>query len=123
MNVLLDKKLNEIRDLFSGFSPPINLLKYSDENNIEKYSSVEKMSVDLVVLELDDNHKRQISSLEELRKFNPDLRAILYTSLNNRKYRSSYLSKGFNFFIFRESELSLLKTVIKRVHHRKTLAN
>jgi DNA-binding NarL/FixJ family response regulator len=123
VNVLLHDKLYNVRDLFSGFSPPIKLFKYSERNQLGKYAREEKMMVDMVVMEKEENHRFQISQLKELRKFNPDIRAILYTSQSNRKYRSIYLNNGFDFFIFNESEEGLLEEIIKRVHRRKTLVS
>lgn len=123
MNVLLDEKLHRIRSLFSGFSPPIKVSKYSHKSDLSEYPQSEKMLIDLVVLEMEENERKQISKLKELRNFNPDIRAILFTSQNNRKYRGLYLSNGFDFFIFSESELHLLRSVVKGIHHRKTRAN
>lgn len=119
MKLLVNEKHVNWDKLLDRFEPKID---YKDESKlIEKNDeSFYKEYFDAYIFDLSDDYKYNLKHLEKLKKYNPDLKTIVFTSEANRKYRSMMLFKDVDMFLFRETDFDLLQNIIKRIHLRKT---
>lgn len=120
LQLLIKNDVNQFISLEKELSGLIEINRISKDKKSNNISFDQVQETDIIIFDISDEFSFKWSEVYNLKQLNPDLKAILYTSLKNRRYRSYFLSKGVDFFVFKETESALLNNIIKRIHLRKT---
>lgn len=119
MKVLLNEDYTDWDNLLKDFNPALETTNISNRtSNINFERQPSKHSYDIFIFDLDCGGKKNLDYIKVLKKNNPDLKTIVYTSYKNRRYRSQLLYKHVEFFLFKETESEILTTVLRQTNMR-----
>ena len=120
MQVYIKEDYIQIKNMLNELA---SLIEIKELNTDEKSGSLlmEKVGeIDIIIIDIDTDSIKQINEIKKLKDYNPEMKTILYTGEKNRKYRSYFLNRGIDFFVFKETESKLLQSILTQIHLRKT---
>lgn len=120
MKILLDEKSFQCKRLINDLKLCIEYEAYSFGNKETGINSFQLHDADVLIVDAHEEKNDQAGKILEIKKIKPDIKTIMLTSEINRKYRGFFLSRGVDFFIFKESEIMLFKNIINQIYLRKT---
>ena len=85
----------------------------SDGN--EAVNLTKKLNPDLILMDINMPNMNGIEAVKEIRKLDKDVKIIILTMLENERFIFEALSEGINGYIYKDSEISELKTAIEQV--------
>ncbi len=120
IKILVYDDYNKLKSLIQDFSDSVDIENVEDKANLNDSFSSEVQKVDVVVFDSADNFSFDWQDAAKIKEVNPGAKTIMFTSMKNRKFRRHYLSRGVDYFMFKETEGSLLKSIVKQIHTSKT---
>ncbi len=107
--------------LLSGHTPQIDYVDISNKfRELANEDKIHRKFYDIFVFDSTQNYRPELDLLQELKTYNPDIKSVVITSEQNRKYRSHLVSMGVDHFLFRESDMPLFEFVLKQINLRLT---
>ena len=120
MKILLDEKSFQCKRLINDLKLCIEYEAYSFGNKETGINSSQLYDADVLIVDAHEEKNDQAGKILEIKKIKPDIKTVMLTSEINRKYRGFFLSRGVDFFVFKESEIMLFKNIINQIYLRKT---
>jgi DNA-binding NarL/FixJ family response regulator len=123
MKMLIKENTINWYNFLSDHTPKVEFIDISNRfKEIAHYDFIVKDSFDVFIFDINENIKSGLNLLQKLRIHNPDIKSIVVTSNVNRKYRSDLVYKQVDHFLFKESDMDILKLVLRQMNLRLTRA-
>ena len=121
MRLLIKEKNINWQNFLSDHTPKVEFIDISNKFRELAYpGNILKDSFDAFIFDINENIKNELNLLQNLKTYNPDIKSIVVTSSNNRKFRGDLAYKQVDYFLFRESDLEILNLVIRQINLRLT---
>ena len=121
MRLLIKEKYINWQNFLSDHTPKVEFIDISNKFRELAYpGNILKDSFDAFIFDINENIKNELNLLQNLKTYNPDIKSIVVTSSNNRKFRGDLAYKQVDYFLFRESDLEILNLVIRQINLRLT---
>ena len=120
IKIMVYDDYNQLKSLIEDFSDSIDIERIEDKEQLNISSHTGLKEIDVIVFDFADKYSFNWREADKMKEANPGLKTIMFTSMKNRKYRRHYLSRGVDYFMFKETEGPLFKTIVKQIHSSKT---
>lgn len=120
--------MNKIKILFAddhkwvreGFKMALELKKEfkiigEASDGDEAIKLTKELNPNLILMDINMPNLNGIEAVKEIRKFDKDVKIIILTMLENERFIFEALSEGINGYIYKDSDISELKTAIEQV--------
>lgn len=120
LKLLLNENTINWNSQLDCFDPGINITSLT---NLSARKQFAKEYYDVYLFDIHDDLREDLEFITKLKSVNPNIKTIAFTGKKNRKYRCQILLKAVDLFLFRETDIDLLITILKRIHLRLTKAH
>lgn len=119
MKILIDEKYFDFEKELENLKPQINFSKIADRDLAQiRNSEVGKTAFDIFIFDLREDINQSSEILKEVKKYNPNIRAIAFTSKKNGRYQGSFLFRSVDLFLYKEKDKEFLLSYLKKAHLR-----
>lgn len=119
MKILVDEKYFDFEKELENLKPKIDFSCISDKNLMQiRESQMNKTAFDVFIFDLRDDVSQSSEILNEVKKYNPNIRTIAFTSKKNGRYQGSFLFRSVDLFLFKEEDKEFLLSYLKKTHIR-----
>jgi len=119
MKILVDEKYFNLEKELEYLEPRIEYERIVDKNVSQiKNSGISKSYFDFFIFDLRENINHTSEIINEIKKYNPNIRTIAFTSKRNGRYQGSFFFRGVDLFLYQETDREFLLSYLKRAHIR-----
>ena len=119
MKILVDEKYFDFEKELENLKPKIDFSKIADRDLAQiRNSEVGKTAFDIFIFDLREDINQSLEILKEVKKYNPNIRAIAFTSKKNGRYQGSFLFRSVDLFLYKEKDKEFLLSYLKKTHLR-----
>lgn len=119
MKILIDEKYFDFEKELENLKPKIDFSKIADRDLGQiRNSEVGKTAFDIFIFDLREDINQSSEILKEVKKYNPNIRAIAFTSKKNGRYQGSFLFRLVDLFLYKEKDKEFLLSYLKKAHLR-----
>ncbi|GAB4151498.1 MAG: hypothetical protein Fur0015_14800 [Ignavibacteriales bacterium] len=119
MKILVDEKYFNLEKELETLKPKIEFEKIIDKNISQiKNSGISKSYFDFYVFDLREDVAQSAEIISEIKKYNPSIKTIAFTSKKNGRYQGTFFFRGVDLFLFKETDKEFLLNYLKKAHIR-----
>lgn len=119
MKILIDEECFDFEKELENLKPKIEFSRITDKHLSQiKNMGIDKTAFDVFIFDLREDVIQSSEILSEIKKYNPNLRAIAFTSKKNGRYQGSFLFRSVDLFLFKEKDENFLLSYLKKAHLR-----
>lgn len=119
MKILVDEKYFNLEKELDNLEPRVEFEKIVDKDLSQIINSgISKSYFDFFVFDLRENINQSSEILNEIKKYNPNIKTIALTTKKNGRYQGSFFFRGVDLFLYRETDMDFLLNYLKKAHIR-----